>query len=165
MRWLCRAVLLACLTTPLWALPGDQDQPIQIEADRLQMDEVNRVSRYFGNVTIVQGSIQFEGDSIAVYFNQNDELDLLEIKGRPARFKQLNADGKPVSASARLLRYFEADARLELRGDALFRSEDDQIQSDSINLFTQNDAIEAGSPEGDSRVRMLIQPNKRTIDE
>ena len=45
---------------------------------------------------------------------------------------------------------------------AQFKSGEDLIESETITLNTNTDTIEAGDPSGNSRVRMVIQPNNTT---
>ena len=155
-----KTLLILCLLLPVsvWALSSDRDKPIQIEADRLEVDDSKRTSEYSGNVKMTQGSLSFAADRMIFHFDKNQDLDHIRILGQPARFKQLNDDNKPIKASARELDYYESDGRLEMRGQARLESDADVIESEHITLNINNDTVEAGDPQGNNRVRMVIQP-------
>ena len=150
--------LSALMVSTAHALPNDKDQPIQIEADRLQVDETRNISEYLGNVQMSQGSLKFVADRMLLQFDANDELLWIDIEGKPARFNQLNDDGKPVSGSAARMKYLEDRSRLELNGSARFTSEKDSIESETMIINTDTKALEAGNATSGDRVRMLIQP-------
>ena len=70
-----RLVLLALLAAvPAWAqqqpaLPGGSpDQPIEIDADSLEVQQANQVAIFRGNVDAVQGSIRLQADELRVYY-------------------------------------------------------------------------------------------------
>lgn len=156
-------ILLAlCVSPPLFALSTDRDKPINIEADKLEIDESRHISIYRGNVHMQQGSLQIDADSITLHFDQRNELQLLEIKGAPARFQQLNDQQQQLSGSALEINYHQAESLMELLGDARFQSDKDSIESEHIRINTSTNALEAGDADGKGRVRMLIQPKQIT---
>lgn len=140
------------------ALSTDRSQPIQIEADTLDIDESKHVSRYQGNVSLIQGSLQFDADTIIFHFDDNNDLLWLEIIGEPAHFKQLDDEQKVVRGSAMKMKYYQPRSELELLGQASLKTDLDTIESESIIINTETDALQAGGQQGKGRVRMLIQP-------
>ncbi|MFN9155273.1 MAG: LptA/OstA family protein, partial [bacterium] len=57
--------LLLCLTAqPAAAEKGDRDKPINIEADRVQVDDAKQESVFTGNVQITQGTLIIRGDRV-----------------------------------------------------------------------------------------------------
>lgn len=151
-------ILASLLPATVLALATDRDQPIQIEADRLEIDETRHISHYQGNVEMNQGSLNISADSIIFHFDQNNDLQWLQVEGQPAHFKQLNDDQKPVSGSALRMNFYQSRSELELLGQARFQSALDTIESESIMINTETDALQAGNASPDGRVRMLIQP-------
>lgn len=52
------AVLGAFIWTPtVWAEKADRDKPMHIEADRMQHDEANKLTQFFGNVQANKGTM------------------------------------------------------------------------------------------------------------
>jgi lipopolysaccharide export system protein LptA len=159
-KLLCALLLPALMLVPLpaSALSSDRNQPIDIIADKLQIDDAKHVSIYQGNVDMRQGSLHIKADRVELYFNAQNELLRLEIEGEPATLKQTSDAGEPVSGSAKHIIYSDNQLQLKLSGDARFISNKDSIDSEWITINTDTDAINAGSIKGKNRVRMLIQP-------
>lgn len=151
-------LLLALLPLSLLALSSDRDQPIHIEADKLQIDDNRNISIYQGNVAMQQGSLKIKAERIILHFDNSKNLQWIEITGSPATFNQLNAKQEPVFGSALKMNYYEAKSLMELTGEARFQSNQDIIESESISINTETDTMQAGDSQGKSRVRMLIQP-------
>jgi lipopolysaccharide export system protein LptA len=159
----CLALLLAILPYgAARALPGDSEQPIHIEADRLEIDESRHISIYTGAVHMNQGSLNMYADKIIMQFDENNTLLYLDATGTPARFTQLNSQNKPVSGKALALHYRDEDGTLELRKQAELTSDQDWIESDFIRTNTRTNALHAGDKNGEGRVRMLIQPRTKS---
>ena len=60
------AVLVAALTPPALAEKADRDQPVNIEADRLTVDDRNKVHIFEGGVILTQGTLVIRGDKLVV---------------------------------------------------------------------------------------------------
>ena len=153
-------VFISSLALPLQslALSSDKDQPINIEADQLEIDDSRHISIYRGNVDMRQGSLHIRADRIDFFFTADNDLIRLEIQGEPATFKQLNDKQQPMQGSALNMVYFENESLLKLNGQARFQSNEDTIESETITINTESNALEAGNGEKKGRVRMLIQP-------
>jgi len=154
------ALFLLLLPTQLWALGSDGDQPIEVEADSLEVRDAENISIYEGNVNLVQGSLQISCDRMVIHFNNANELQLIEMTGDPARFRQLDDDQQEMLGQAKQIDYTEAQSVLELRGTARFSHAGDIIESDLIRVDTESNGIQAGSSESDRRVKMLIKPRQ-----
>ena len=157
-----RASLLLCLLLPAGAagLSTDRDQPIEVEADRLEVRDDENLSIYEGNVSLVQGSLQIRSDRLVIHFNEQRELTLMEMTGNPARLRQLDDERREMRGEARRINYTESESLLELIGAARFDHAGDTIESERIRINTDNNSIQAGSSDSDQRVKMLIQPSR-----
>jgi lipopolysaccharide export system protein LptA len=142
------------------AVTGDREQPIKIEADKLEIDENRHISIYQGNVDMHQGSLHIQADKITLHFDPQNNLEWLEINGNPARFDQLNDQQQPINGSAINIHYFDQQSVIKLMGKARFQNNKDIIESEIITVNTETNALQAGDTNGKERVRMLIQPNK-----
>ena len=149
-----------------WALASDGDQPIEVEADSLEVRESENISIYQGNVKLVQGSLRISSERLVIRFNADNELQVIEMTGAPARFRQLDDDQMEMLGEASQIDYTESQSLLELRGSARFSHAGDVIESEMIRVNTESNSIQAGSSESDERVKMLIQPrqNSRTSE-
>lgn len=160
-------LLLCIVTGPLMPLPSaalqsDSDQPIEVEADSLEIRDSDNISIYSGNVRLVQGSMRIRADRLVIHFNNDNELLRMEMTGTPATFRQLNNDNEEMLGQADKLDYTEAESLLVLTGNARFDSNGDTIQGSSIRLNTESDHIEASGNQTNERVRVVIQPKSKS---
>ena len=153
-------LLLLWLPGQLWALASDGDQPIEVEADSLEVRESEHISIYQGNVKLTQGSLQISSERLVIRFNEDSELQVIEMTGAPARFRQLDDDQMEMLGEASQIDYTENQSLLVLRGSARFSHAGDIIESEMIRVNTESNSIQAGSSESDERVKMLIQPRQ-----
>jgi lipopolysaccharide export system protein LptA len=157
------ALLLLLLPCQLWALATDRDQPIEVEADELEVRELEGISIYQGNVKLVQGSLEINADRVVIHFNEANELILMEMTGTPATLRQLNDNQQEMWGEAKQIDYTQSKSLLELRESARLRQAEDIIESDLIRINTENSSLQAGSMESDQRVKMLIQPKQDSV--
>lgn len=151
-------VIVLLLSSVAMSLTSDREQPINIEADTLEIDDSRHISIYQGNVDMRQGSLHIRAERIILHFDQNNNLQWLEISGSPAAFSLLNDNRQPMSGEARNIDYHQDKSLMKMRGDAVYRNDQDSIESDSITVNLDTDALQAGDQGGNGRVRMLIQP-------
>ena len=157
------ALLLLLLPCQLWALATDRDQPIEVEADQLEVREQERVSIYQGNVKLVQGSLEINADRVVIHFNEANDLTLMEMTGTPATLRQLDDNQQEMLGEAKQIDYTQSKSLLELRNSARLSQAGDIIESDLIRINTENNSLQAGSMESDQRVKMLIQPKQDSV--
>ncbi len=153
-------LLLCCLPLPCWALPGDSEQPIEVEADRLEVRDEDNLSIYQGNVRLLQGSLEITSDRLVIHFNDQRELVLMEMTGSPARFRQLDDERREMLGEAQQINYTEPESMLELLRSARFSHAGDTIEGERIRIDTERYSIEAGGEDDEQRVKMLIQPRQ-----
>jgi lipopolysaccharide export system protein LptA len=158
---IARTVTLLLLVLPLqlWALGSDRDQPIEVEADSLEVRESEKISIYEGNVSLVQGSLKISSDRMVIHFNETNDLTLMEMTGAPAKFRQLDDAQLEMTGQAEQINYTASQSSLELLGNARYSRAGDIIESDLIRIDTGGNGIQAGSSDSDQRVKMLIKPN------
>jgi len=152
------AVLMLLLPMQLFALSSDGVQPIQVEADSLELRDQENISVYTGNVRLIQGSLEFRCERLTLHFDDQKELVMMEMTGAPATFRQLDDKQQELKGQADQLQYRQSESILVLSGKARFSHKGDTIESNRIQVNTENESIQAGSSEPDNRVRMLIQP-------
>jgi lipopolysaccharide export system protein LptA len=152
--------LILLLPLQLFALPDDSQQPINVEADSLEVRDQENISIYSGNVKLKQGSLEFSCDRLTLFFDAQKELTLMEMTGRPATFRQLDDEKQELKGQAELLQYRQSESILVLSGNARFSHQGDVIESNSIQVNTDDNSIQAGSSTTDDRVRVLIQPKQ-----
>jgi lipopolysaccharide export system protein LptA len=142
-------------------MESDRDQPIEVEADRMEWREQENISIYEGNVTLVQGSLRINSDRMVIHFNEANELTLLEMTGKPAKLRQINDLRQEVKGEAEQIDYSELESLLILRKSAYLDQAGDIIRGELIRMDTATNNIEAGTSEPDDRVKMVIQPRQK----
>lgn len=142
-----------------WALRSDREQPIDIKADRVEINEIKEVSEYIGNVHLKQGSLDIKADKITVYLNKG-RLTRIAITGNPATFKQQPEDNQDiVESSAQRMEYFATKEHLVLKDNARVVQGRNHFSGDFIEYDTLNSTVKANKDEdSDSRVHAIIQP-------
>lgn len=143
------------------ALKTDSEQSIEITADHLEMNESKHMSIYSGNVSLKQGSLDIKSDSLTLYFDENNELDYMEMKGKPAYLKQQNENKNWMKGSANHIIYHDKKSLLTLSNDAQFHSGNEHITSNFIKINMDNEKIQAGKKGEDSRVHIKILPRSK----
>ena len=155
-------LLNPCLTC---ALPADRQQPVEIEADRMTLDEPTNTSTYTGNVKLIQGSIQIDAQSLTV-ITENGRVRLMRITGttaQPAHFRQQTKTGELVEGTAEHIEYNANEAQLVLLGNAELKQGGNHVRSQRIEYNTETNSLNAGTrTNGENtpgeRVKMIIKP-------
>ena len=95
------------LAGPVMALSTDREQDMQVEADSAELDGIEGISIYRGNVVVTQGSMRITGHTLTVHFNDGGDIELAIMNGSPATYRQL-PDGAADydEARARKMEYY-----------------------------------------------------------
>src|SRR5689334_465794 len=89
-RALLAWALLACALftyTPAAAEKADREKPINLEADRVSIDDAKQIATFEGNVLLTQGTLQIRGDRMEVR-QDKDGFKYGTTWGNLAYFKQ-----------------------------------------------------------------------------
>ena len=140
----CTATLLGPLAA--FALSSDRDQNIEIEADRAEADDLERVTIYRGDVVIVQGTLRIEGDTVWIHYDENNEMTKLVSVGRQAHFRQLPDGAEDFrTAYADRLEYYNHKDLIIMLGDAKYGQGKDRIDANRIVYDTHLARMKADS--------------------
>jgi lipopolysaccharide export system protein LptA len=167
-------MLLLTLSPGICALESDKDQPIEIEADTGELDDIKNISIYRGNVITIQGTIYMTGDKMAVYYTEDDQMDYMIMEGRPATYKQLPDDSSVYDyAEALTMEYYELKEYVILIEEALVTQEGLRFSGDRIEYDTKLSQVKAWSnkttvkpgeekaaPKKKDRVKITIKKKK-----
>lgn len=148
------------------ALTSDRDQPIHIEADHVQIDDVSGTSIYTGNVVYTQGTIRLEADTVWLYYKheaRERKIDRLEAEGNPAHFRQMldGQDGE-VRAESLHMEYHTEPSHLTLTRNAHVWRANTEFSGEVIDYDGVQDRVSAASAaNGGRRVQVTIQPQQQ----
>lgn len=144
------------------ALTSDREQPIHIEADSVEIDDVERVSTYRGNVLYTQGSIRLTADVVTLYYDESRELERFRAEGEPARFRQRpEGHEEDMRAQAQLIEYFASSERVVLHHGAHVWHQGNEFAGERIQYDAARDMVKAQKGESEEgRVQVIIQPQQ-----
>jgi len=162
MRRLFVGASLLCLcglSSPAFALKADRQAPANLVADRVDIDEVKRVSTYSGSVHLSQGSVNLWADVVVVKRDEKG-VQMIDATGQPARLTlRFEGDKEDARLRAGNIRYYPAGGQIELTGDAYMWREGDEFAGYSISYDEAVDKVIAHSDaSGKGRVKAVIQP-------
>jgi lipopolysaccharide export system protein LptA len=169
---MCRrlsALLLAAALfgpPPSIALTGDKEQPIHIEADRVDIDDVKRVSVYRGNVRYSQGTMRLDADKVSIYYDEQRNFQRMRAEGQPARFRQrLDGQAEDMLGEAMEIEYTVEPERLVLKQQAHIWNQGDEFAGDLITYdITADRVVARRGAEEENRVQVVIQPRQQPAD-
>jgi len=160
------AVILVCHTA--WAEQADRDKPVNIEADRVTLNEADKVQVFEGNVTLTQGTLVLRGDKIVV----TQGLDGFQhgtVTGNLARFR-VKREGKDEYVEGEAER-IEHDPKTEMSKffqRAHIKNGQDDVRGQYLeydgradNYVVTNGPSNTVLPGKDGRVRVVIQPKTK----
>ncbi len=169
MRWLLwagltvGAVLLS--STSAQAERADRHQPIEIDADRILVDDRERVHRFLGQVRLKQGTLEIRAEEVIVTQDDTGFKTGTAIGGKTlATFRQKKERSDEwITGEAERMIYDARAERLTLTGRARVTSGADEIRGAVIVYDIARETYEvtsagAASSAPGGRVRAVIQP-------
>lgn len=158
-RGLGAALTVLCALGPgsAGALPEDADQPIEIEAERAEVDQNAGTVVYTGSVEAEQGTMRVTAERMTVEV-EDQKVVRITATGTPARYQQLlEADKGLVKADARTIVYHTQQERVDLEGDAFLTQGGNEIAGEVIHYDIVAGRVDAVA--GDQEpVRVIVQP-------
>jgi lipopolysaccharide export system protein LptA len=130
--------------------------PVQISADRAEMDDRRGVGTYTGDVVVTRGDMTLWADRIVIHAPDRRPLKI-EAEGNPVRAEALDPDNQPRVATALRMEYSIADDTLLLLREARVQTATEDARGDRISYDLAQDIIRIeGTPT--ERVQIIIQP-------
>ena len=157
------AALSLCLAwpwVPVAALEGDQEQPVYVEADSVELDDIQDTSVYIGNVQIDQGTMRILADQVTVKHKEDRRPRFIVAVGNPVRYRQdVEGEKGEVKAHAQRMEYDADKDELTLIDQAELTQATDRFASDRIVYDRARSQVKAGtSAQGSGRVRITFTP-------
>lgn len=152
-------------SAPAMAQQRDADQPIEVEADQLDLDDAAGTAVYTGDVDIRQGTMQLTGDRVEIRRNQAGELTRATATGERAYIEQQPDPNEPVMRGwGRTIIYHVAERRVELIDRAELHQRGDTFDGGYLEYFLDRRVVQARAEsegvEGRQRIRMTLQPER-----
>ncbi|XKF14582.1 lipopolysaccharide transport periplasmic protein LptA [Halomonas sp. BLK-85] len=146
----------------LYAAPGD---PVEVEADQLDIDQNAGTAVYTGDVRIRQGDLRIDGTRVEIQRNANGELSRAIATGDRAYIRNRFEGRKEITeGKAKRITYHVAERRVVLTDRAELSQGDDRFTGGQLEYFIDRGVIQARSDvEGseNQRIRMILQPEQQ----
>jgi lipopolysaccharide export system protein LptA len=109
-------IALAALALPAIGAERLPGEPVNLRADRIEIDQRKNLSRYQGHVVLTQGTLRLTADR-AETRSRGQTLERVTAEGRPATFRH-RPEGQPEPVEGEALRaeYEAPEQRLHLYG-------------------------------------------------
>jgi len=164
----CILVFCACclgLAGPAQAERADRSKPINLESDRLRVDDAQKTSVFEGKVVMTQGTLSIRADKVTVR-QDKDGYQYGSASGNPAVFRQ-KRDGADeyIEGEAERIEYDGKLDKVEFFNRARLRREPaDEVRGNYISYDSRTEyfTVTGGSPTASGtpggRVTAVIQP-------
>ncbi len=168
-----RVALLAwCLlcVLPAHAERADRTKPVNLEADRVTVEEAKQTATFEGNVILTQGTLTIRGERMIVQ-QDADGFKHGAAYGNLASFRQKREGfDEYIEGYAERIEYDSKADKLQMFNRAYLKKSNDEVRGNFISYDATTEffrvagggkqAATPGNPEG--RVRVVIQPKARS---
>ncbi|MGP1675883.1 MAG: lipopolysaccharide transport periplasmic protein LptA [Burkholderiales bacterium] len=151
---------------------ADRAKPINLESDRMHVDDAQKTSVFEGKVVMTQGTLSIHADKITVH-QDRDGYQYGSARGNPATFRQ-KRDGAEgyIQGEAERIEYDGKLDRVEFFNRArLLREPADEVRGNYISYDARTEyfTVTGGAGPGASgsaagRVHAVIQPRANADD-
>ena len=170
-----RLLTFACMALTALAAHAeraDRSKPVNIEADKVTVDERKKVHLFEGRVVLTQGTLEIRGDTLIVTQDGDGfQKGIATRRNGLASFKQRrDGSGEYVTGEAERIEYDGRSQKTHLLVRAHVTSAQDEVRGQFIEYdgFTgqyivTNSGSSNANTGGSGRVRAVIQPKSSAI--
>ena len=154
-----------------WAEKADRDKPVNIEADRVSVDDVKKLQSFEGNVQLAKGTLVIRADRIVVQQDDDGYQRGIAYAGVAlATFRQKREGlDEYIDGEAERIEHDARTEKTEFFGRARVKSGLDEVRGQfiSYDARTEQYVVTSGpngtrAPSGSrERVRAVIQPRNK----
>lgn len=167
------AALLLAAAQPARAERADREKPINLEADRISIDDVKKVQVYEGNVILTQGTLRILANRLVVT-QDADGFQKGSAQGGAnglARFRQ-KREGKDefIEGEGERIEHDARNEKTEFFVRAWIKSGLDEVKGNYVSydaltekyLVTSGSETKSATGATQARVRAIIQPKGKS---
>ncbi len=158
------ALLFCCLSAH--AERADRGKPVNLEADRVTLDDAKQTASFEGNVVLTQGTLVIRGDRMVV-LQDADGFKYGTAYGNLSSFRQKREGyDEYIEGHAERIEYDSKAEKVQMFNHAYLKKSNEEVRGNYISYDATTEffrvtgggktAATAGNPEG--RVRAVIQP-------
>lgn len=163
-------LLLALLPVAASAEKADRVKAVNVESDRVTVDDVKQLSVFEGNVVLTQGTMIIRGDRMEVR-QDKEGFKHGTVWGKRAYFRQKREGvNEFIEGWAERVEYDSRADKLQLFTRAALKRGDDDVSGDYISYDANTEFFQvigggakaASSNNPDGRVRTVLQPKTKS---
>jgi len=160
---------VAALAAPAAAEKADRDKPVNLEADRVTIDDARQTALFEGNVVLTQGTLQIRGDRMEVR-QDKDGFQHGTTWGGPAHFRQKREGyDEYIEGWAERIEYDGRAESMQMFNRAQLKRGQDEVRGNYISYDAKSELFQvtgggakAAAPDNpEGRVRAVIQPKSK----
>lgn len=169
----CAAALCLATLMPVagsaFAEKADREKPINLEADRVTVDDAKQISTFTGRVVLTQGTLIIRGDRMEVR-QDNEGFKNGITWGNLAYFRQ-KRDGydEYIEGWAERIEYDSRADKMQMFNRASMKKGADEVRGNYISYDAKTEFFQvngggakaAAAENSDGRVRAVIQPKPK----
>ena len=152
---------------------GDRDKPINLEADRVSLDDINKVQIFEGNVVRTQGTMQLRTSKLVVTQDADGFQKGVATGGTNglAYFRQKRDNSNDyIEGEAERIVHDARNEKTEFFVRAWVKNGQDEVKGSYISyeavtekyLVTSEGSTKSATGASQARVRAIIQPKSKT---
>ncbi len=157
-------VLLALFSAPLFAENADKSKPINIDADRIEIDDAKKITTFDGNVVLTQGTLTINAQKVVVTQDAEGNKHATAYSGsHPVHFRQKREGvDEYVEGEGDRAEYDSKSDTVELFGNAYVKRGQDIVKGNYISYDSKTEFFKSrgGVENASGRVHAVIQPKK-----
>jgi lipopolysaccharide export system protein LptA len=139
---------------PFGGLSHDASLPVEITADRLDLDQAAGTAVFTGAVKVAQGDLRMAADRIEVIYAGGGESGTGRVQRMLASGNVTLANGAEAAEAERAT-YEVADGIVEMAGDVLLTQGENALSSQSLRID-----LNAGTGALEGRVQTIFVPGR-----
>jgi lipopolysaccharide export system protein LptA len=167
--FLLGVLCVSLIATAAHAEKADREKPINLEADRVTLDDAKQLAVFEGNVILTQGTLVIRGDRMEVR-QDNEGFKHGTAWGKLAQFRQKREGvDEIIEGWAERIEYDGRADKVQMFTRASMKRGQDEVRGDYISYDATTEfyqvlgggakAATPNNPEG--RVRAVIQPRSK----
>jgi lipopolysaccharide export system protein LptA len=160
---------LSFAAQPVLAEKADREKPINLEADRVTVDDAKQISTFEGRVVLTQGTLIIRGDRMEVR-QDNEGFKNGITWGNLAYFKQKREGyDEYIEGWAERIEYDSRTDKMQMFNRASMKKGGDEVRGSYISYDAGTEFFQvigggakaAAAEKSDGRVRAVIQPKPK----
>lgn len=168
-RWVAACCALIAVAGPLRAEKADREKPVNLEADRVTIDDAKQTAVFEGSVLLTQGTMQIRGDRMEVH-QDKEGFRFGTTWGKPAYFRQKREGyDEYIEGWAERIEYDGRAETMQMFNRAQLKRGQDEVRGNYISYNSRTEffqvtggGAQAAAPDNpEGRVRAVILPKSK----